>query len=68
VSSPQTNKTPCFASRKLENKRAEQVLPGQGSGGLGKVAQIMYTHFKCAYVKFKNDKIKFKNANIKYPL
>jgi hypothetical protein len=43
-----------FSSTKLENKRAEQVLPG----GVGRqeVAQIMSTHVS----KCKNDKIKFK--------
>jgi hypothetical protein len=31
-----------LSSRKLENKRVEQVLPGGGGGG--DVAQIIYTH------------------------
>jgi hypothetical protein len=38
-----------FSSTKLENKRAEQVLPG--SGMEGEVAKIMYTHVS----KCKND-------------
>jgi hypothetical protein len=39
----------------LENKRAEQVLPGKG----GKVAQIRYTHVrKCKNVKNKKKLIK----------
>jgi hypothetical protein len=40
----------CFSSTKLENKKAEHVLPGNGRG----VSQIMYTHVS----KCKNDKIK----------
>jgi hypothetical protein len=44
-----------FSSRKLENKRAEQVLPRSGDGGGGKVVHIMYTHVS----RFKNDKINF---------
>jgi hypothetical protein len=45
-----------FSSTKLENKRAEQVLPGSGEVWGGEVAQIMYTHAS----KWKNDKIKLK--------
>jgi hypothetical protein len=42
-----------FSSTKLENKRAEQVLPGDGRGR-GQVAQIMYTRVnKCKNVKIK---------------
>jgi hypothetical protein len=41
-----------FSSTKLENKRAEHVLPGGGCRG--EVAQIMYTYVS----KCKNDKIK----------
>jgi hypothetical protein len=40
-----------FSSTKLENKRAEQVLPGNMGGG----RQIMHVN-KC-----KKEKIKFKN-------
>jgi hypothetical protein len=43
-----------FSSTKLENKRVEHVLPGNGAVGWGKVCQTMYTHV----CKFKNDKIK----------
>jgi hypothetical protein len=39
-----------FSSKKLGNKRAEQVLPRRR----GEVAQIMYTHVS----KCKNDEIK----------
>jgi hypothetical protein len=45
-----------FSSTKLENKRAEQVLPGSGEVWRGEVAQITYTHIR----KWKNDKIKLK--------
>jgi hypothetical protein len=44
-----------FSSTKLENNRAETVLP-RGGEVSGEVAQIMYTHVS----KCKNDKIKFK--------
>jgi hypothetical protein len=43
-----------FSSTKLENKRAEQVLPGRGFGGRGELAQTTYTHVS----KCKNDRIK----------
>jgi hypothetical protein len=38
-----------FSSTKLENRRAEQVLPGGWGGGWKReVVQIMYTHVsKC---------------------
>jgi hypothetical protein len=42
-----------FSSRKLENKRAEQVLHRQGGKG-EEVAQTMYSHVS----KCNNDKIK----------
>jgi hypothetical protein len=41
-----------FSSTESEKKKAEQVQPG--SGGLGKVAQTIYTHVN----KCKNGKIK----------
>jgi hypothetical protein len=40
-----------FFSTKLENKRAEQLLPGGWLGGGVKVAQIIYTHIS---VKMRN--------------
>jgi hypothetical protein len=45
-----------FSSTKLENKRAEQFLPGSAGGTQGReVAKIVYTHVsKCKY-----DKINF---------
>jgi hypothetical protein len=44
-----------FSSTKLENKRAEQVLPGSGEWRWsGRQAQMMYTHVS----KCKNDKLK----------
>jgi hypothetical protein len=44
----------------LENKRAEQVLPGSRVGSGGEVAQTMYTHMS----KCKNDKIKERKKKI----
>jgi hypothetical protein len=45
-----------FSSTKLENKRAEQVLPRSRGGEW--VAQIIYTHIS----ECKNDKIKLKKS------
>jgi hypothetical protein len=42
----------------LENKRAEQVLPGKGVRG--EESPTMYTHVS----KCKNHKIKFKNKDL----
>jgi hypothetical protein len=50
--------------QKLENKRAEQALPG-GEGCSGEVAQTTYTHVS----KCKSDKIKQKkNTKNKFGL
>jgi hypothetical protein len=47
-----------FSSAKLENRKAEQILPRGRGGGWGgvrfEVAQIMYTHVsKCKTIKNK---------------
>jgi hypothetical protein len=49
-------KTLFFSSTKLDNKRAEQVLPRK----TGRVAQIMYTHVS----KCKHNKMKFKKKDL----
>jgi hypothetical protein len=45
-----------FFSKKLENKKVEQVLTGSRESKR-EVAQTMYTHVsKCKYYKIKNEK------------
>jgi hypothetical protein len=52
----------------LENKRAEQVLPGSVCVG-GEVAQTMYTHVsKCKNNKIKGERKKKKRRSFTYPM
>jgi hypothetical protein len=47
-----------FNSKKLENKRVKQVLPGAGGNGTGKGCPNTYMYIHVS--KCKNDKIKLK--------